>query len=237
MDKAVDKVLERLFQIEEKFTKRFDALEEKFEGITERVVSVEKRIAVLEEKTENLSLLESKYKNAIKRTNVAGVMTEYKSRELNVVFSNIPQENETEPSSRSFELAHETIKTVLGIPESVALTHAHRLPKGGSACKRPLIVKVKDTLDKDKLWDAVKRKSIENYNKNKENHEKRYVEMVHLPKKLFIDKMSLKAGFKKAKQAGKSVHWKLDPQNAEYCYKIGAVWYRPNEQKDDVNKD
>ena len=56
--------------------------------------------------------------------------------------------------------------------------------------------------------------------------------MMDLPKKLFKDKMSLKAKYKAAKNAGKKPVWKLDKQNAEFCYKIGAIWFRPKAQDD-----
>ena len=211
------KVLDKLTAMEEKFEKRFDDLDEKLTGLTNRMEMAEKRINILEEKTKKLSLLENKYRVAIGRTKAAGVVAEFKSRELNAILNNIPQEDTVERNSKSFELAQDFIKNVLGIHEPIALTHAHRLPTGGTSSRRPLIIKLKDMVEKEKLWANVK--MIEAYNKDKDGTDKRYVEMVHLPKKLFIDKMSLKDNYKKARNAGKNLVGSLIPKTANTVIK------------------
>ena len=227
---SIQAVLEKLTKIEERFEGRFDALEEKIDGITKRVDLLEERVNVVEKKNEKLTLLEKKYKDAIERTKIAGVMTEFKSRELNVIINNVAQTDEEEKSTDSLAKAQSVIRDVLKVEESVEITHAHRLPKGGSALRRPLIIKVASMFEKDKLWSKIK--NVQLFNDGKEKEDKIYVEMVHLPNKLFIDKMSLKDDFKRKKRAGKKPYWRLDSQNGEYCYKVGGVWYRPDHRDD-----
>ena len=227
---SITDVLSRLDDIENSFNNKFNVIEKKLDTMTARVDTLESMIEAVEKKTKSLSLLEKKYQDAIKKTKTVGVMAEFKSKELNVIFNNIPQDDLQEDMKASLEKAKTVMKEVLKIDDEVNITHAHRLPKGGSDSCRPLIVKVASMFDKDKLWKKVG--NVRAYNEGKEDGNKRYVEMMHLPNKLFIDKMSLKDDFKKHKKAGRKPKWRLDKQNAEFCFVIGAIRYRPEARND-----
>ena len=227
---SIADVLLRLDAMEKKFDDRFDKLQAKIDTVTARVDDFEARLTVVEEKSKSLSLLEKKYQSAIKTTKIAGIMAEFKSKELNVLLNNIPQDDDEEDMNVSLEKAKTFLKEVLKIDEDVGITHAHRLPKGGSVNCRPLIIKVASMFEKEKLWKKIR--NVGTYNDGKESAEKRYVEMLHLPKKLFKDKMSLKNDFKKHKDNGRKPRWRLDSHNGEFCYIIGAVWYRPEVRPD-----
>ena len=231
---SIADVLEKLDGIEKKFDERFNQLEGKVNLITTRVDGLENRLNVVEEKSKKLSVLEKSYQAAIKKTKNTGVMAEYKSKELNVIFNNVPQDTLQEKMTDSLQKARAVLKDVLKIDDVVEITHAHRLPNGGSELRRPLIIKVASMFEKDKLWKNIK--NVNAYNDGKLDTDKRYVELTHLPKKLFVDKMSLKDDFKKYKNNGKKPRWRLDSQNVEFCFVIGAIWYRPAARSDDDHK-
>ena len=227
---SIADVLTRLDDIEKSFNSKLEEINKKFDDVSAKVINLETRMDTVEKTVQSLENMKSKMQSEIKKTKSAGIMAEYKSKELNVILSNVPQESLQEDMKESFNKVKAVIKDVL-LVDDIEITHAHRLPKGGSATSRPLIFKVKSMLEKDKLWQNIK--NVVKYNDGKSVNDKRYVEMQHLPKKLFVDKMTLKADFKQAKIDGKNPIWKLDKQNVEFCYKVGAIWYRPKARNDD----
>ena len=79
--------------------------------------------------------------------------------------------------------------------------------------------------DKQKLWDNIDK--VAAYNAVRDDEQKIYVEMHHLPDKLRRDKKSLLEDFKKAKLDDKFPKWKFVKSTGEYCYYIGKVCYEP----------
>ena len=65
---------------------------------------------------------------------------------------------------------------------------------GGKPNRRPLILKFSSMFDKQKLWDNIDK--VIAYNAVRDEEQKVYVEMHHLPNKLRLDKMSLLDDFK-----------------------------------------
>ena len=229
---SISDVLQRLEEMEKKFDGKLSDINKKLDGIVLRVDVLEKRgdnhdgrLTALEKKFKELNAIEEQHKAAIAKTKRVGVMSEFKSKELNVIFEKIPQEDAKETMQESLKKVKQVIKDVLKVKEEVNITHAHRLPSGGTADSKPLIIKLASMMEKDKLWKNIG--NVSKFNEDKEATEKRYVEMNHLPKKLFLDKMSLKKDFNAHKAAGKKPRWKMDKQNVEFCYVIGSIYYRP----------
>ena len=186
---SIAHVMARFDSLEANLNKKFEDLTTQFGAVLDRVNGFEARIVALEEQAQSFSALKEKYTAVIKKTENAGVMAEFKSRELNVVLGNITQESKDEHTTVSLQKANDVLENVFKIQEPVEITHAHRLPVGGSENCRPLIIKVKSMMEKDKLWRAIG--NVAKYNKDipdDEKEKRRYVEMMDLPKKLFKDK-------------------------------------------------
>ena len=100
---SIADVLTRIDEMEKSFTKQITDVSNKFDTMKNRMDGLEARIVTVEETAKSLVKLKEKFEKEITKTRNVGVMAEYKSKELNVVFSNIPQENSNEDMNESLE--------------------------------------------------------------------------------------------------------------------------------------
>ena len=220
-------VLDAIKALKENINERFDDMKNEFNEMKIKQKALEERLVAVEKRTKELGKTEEQYKASIKKANATSIYSEYKSRELNVVFNNVPQEKTWEECSVSLQKAEDILREAMLIPERLHITHAHRIPKGGKANCRPLIITLHSMIEKQKIWDNLS--NLKKYNDAQEDaSNKRYVEMINLPNKLFVDKMSLRLKYKADKLAGKSPKWKYDQVNGEYYYEVDNTSVRPS---------
>ena len=94
---SISDVLQRLEEMEKKFDGKLSDINKKLDGIVLRVDVLEKRgdnhdgrLTALEKKFKELNAIEEQHKAAIAKTKRVGVMSEFKSKELNVILEKNP---------------------------------------------------------------------------------------------------------------------------------------------------
>lgn len=164
--------------------------------------------------------------SALKKHQIQSLVNEYNSKEYNIIIYNIPGIGKTEKRLTSYKKVVDTLQNVLQLQDadSINIRNCHRLP-GTHGKRLPLIFKVSTMFEKDKIWDHIQ--NIKTYNDTREDDDKVFIDMVHLPKKLKADKLSLYDDYKTARDDGKRPKWRFDKKSGEYCYVIDKTYFRP----------
>ena len=192
-------------------------------NINTTITGIDNRVTSLE-KAENSN--RDEFNNVLKEHEIKALVSEYNSKEFNVIIYNLPLIGKSETLKASRKKSLEVLEKVLQIYDAndFIIRNAHRLP--GKAGKCPsLIFKISTMFEKQKIWDKIK--LLNNYNNSKEDNEKIFIDMIHLPKKLKDDKNDLLEDFKAAKKAGKKPRWRFMKKTREYCYAIGNTTFIP----------
>ena len=164
--------------------------------------------------------------NALKKHQIQSLVNEYNSKEYNIILYNIPGIGKTEKRLTSKKKVVETLQNALLLNEadSINIRNCHRLP-GTHGKRLPLIFKVSTMFEKDLIWDHIA--NLKTYNNTRQDDDKIFVDMNHLPKKLKADKLSLLTDYKTARNDDKNPKWRFDKKTGEYCYVIDNKYYRP----------
>ena len=176
-----------------------------------------------------------KTKNALLRTQISVVNSQFNSMQYNVLVYNVPEKltavgggKKRETQADSIEKAFFVLEEVFGIEdarETISLSTAHRLPTTSAGACRPLIFKLSYLSDKSILWDAIT--NVKDYNQHRDDNQKIRVQMVQLPPKLARDKQSLLTDYMKAREEGKRPKWRYLKKTGVYCYIVNNVYYKP----------
>ena len=184
---------------------------------TERVVAVEKR----------QDSIEDRCNAALKQLQVPIIGNEYNNKQYNILLYNLPAVEVNERPKTTKDEVKKVLKDVLKIEnvDSIPFASVHRLPAQPDK-RQPIIARLRSKFDKQIIWDNIRK--LNDYNdKQISDSTKIFIEMNHLPYKLQQDKKSLIDKFKTAKKGGKEPKWYFSKKTAEFGYKIGTVFYRP----------
>ena len=170
--------------------------------------------------------------DALRRTQIATVDSQYHSMQYNVIAYNVKlrlADGKTrESNDKSVDCAYHVLENCFGIHDArttIPLSIAHRLPSTSITSRPPLIFKLLYLSDKQRLWANIKQ--VKDYNKDRLANDKISIQMIQLPSKLAHDKQSLKDDFDAARNAGDKPKWRYIRNSGQYCYTINEVYYKP----------
>ena len=210
--------------------KKLDTIEADITGLKKDIASVNSEISDIDDRVKTLEDNENsaihRYNEALKRHQISALNNEYNSKEYNVIIYNRPGVGKKETPVASLAIVYDILRNVLQIddPDFINIANAHRLP-GKNEKRLPLIFKLTTMFDKKKIWNNIK--NLNAFNSGKDDKEKIFIQMNHLPKKLMDDRKSLLEDYKEAKVTGKRPKWRFIKSTGEYCYIIGKDIYRP----------
>ena len=210
--------------------KKLDTIEADITGLKKDIASVNSEISDIDDRVKTLEDNENsaihRYNEALKRHQISALNNEYNSKEYNVIIYNRPGVGKKETPVASLAIVYDILRNVLQIddPDFINIANAHRLP-GKNEKRLPLIFKLTTMFDKKKIWNNIK--NLNAFNNGKDDKEKIFIQMNHLPKKLMDDRKSLLEDYKEAKVTGKRPKWRFIKSTGEYCYIIGKDIYRP----------
>ena len=210
--------------------KKLDTIEADITGLKKDIASVNSEISDIDDRVKTLEDNENsaihRYNEALKRHQISALNNEYNSKEYNVIIYNRPGVGKKETPVASLAIVYDILRNVLQIddPDFINIANAHRLP-GKNEKRLPLIFKLTTMFDKKKIWNNIK--NLNAFNNGKDDKEKIFIQMNHLPKKLMDDRKSLLEDYKEPKVTGKRPKWRFIKSTGEYCYIIGKDIYRP----------
>lgn len=209
--------------LKNEISKDIKELKSDLADIRSDISHMDRRVERLEKADD--TLLE-KYNDALKQHEIQALVSEYNSKEYNIIIYNIPGAGKNEKPIASHKKVVETLEKCLEMydAENINIRNAHRLP-GKKGKRLPLIFKVSTMFEKHKIWENIA--NLKDFNEGKADEEKVYIEMNHLPKKLKADKDSLLDDYYKAKEDGKNPKWRFFKKAGEYGYRIGDKSFRP----------
>ena len=221
--KSMRKKLKKLDDIEDKLS----GLRTDHDTLAARFTNKEAELVNLNLKVNEISSVKEQYQEAIKKTQISQVASEYSSKRFNIIIRNYPQDetNAWESKEDSVKICRKVLKTVLRIPraDSIGIADAHRLY--ASKGRRPIILKLQTLVDKNKIWDCIA--NIKVYNEQQTISEKLKIDMVHLPEKLSRDKADLWSEYWEEKRHGHKPKWWFDVKAGQYCFKVNKNVFRP----------
>ena len=147
------------------------------------------------------------------------------SKRLNLIVHGIPGSTAWETREKSLEIVKSFLKNDLKIEDDINIIDAHRLKTSSSTDNRilrssipkhkPLIFKLANHFDKDKIWTNVK-----NLKTSSPMTKQSIYVTNHLPAVMIKQKSSLYEKFKEARSLKKKVNWKIDFTSGDYCLYI-----------------
>lgn len=229
---AVKALTERIGSLEAKFV----SFESKFRKINEKIEEQDRKIAELEKETNNkadyaeldglLARIDRLEKEAVER--------ESYSKRMNLLVHGLEEKegNVWENKRETQEIFNNFVKQGLKMdPNSIPLVDIHRLPqhpvvRHGLKVTRPIIIKLANAMDKQKVMKNLKNlKSYnESLNQRLENSHARKKKQVfvteHLPQAYYQQKKKLMPKFRQAREAGEQTRWGI--VNGCYCLFING---------------
>ena len=216
---------------------KHDALEKKVDSFNTRIFKLENKIAALERnltaKEETIDILEEKmeFEKFMIDYEKTAIMQESYNKRLNVLIHVIKEDEgyAWEKREVTVQKFKSSLNDGLNInPDGIELVDIHRLrqyriKKNGKTMHRPIIVKLINTQDKNRIFRLAKNLKTYNETRRSCNEYSPYVYVTeHLPAK-FQEKKLLLPEFKEAKRNKQSVYWRAIDGN--YCLFV-CSWRR-----------
>ena len=208
------------------------ALQHNYDGLNDKVNRLQTQVT-------SVTTVEQQYKDALKKLEVQKVLTELLNKRWNIIIHGIDQNlnndgsNKWESRPDCLTKVQHFLRDVLLIDsdkvEEIVITDAHRQsvknPKPGRPL--PLIFKLGSLIDKKVIYDHLS--NLSTFNAERNDRQKVWVVMQHLPEEMRNDHKSLLTIFKEAKKnkPNEKRVWFADRESAEYCLKVGNTVYKP----------
>ena len=180
---------------------------------------VEDAVNMVEElKKEMATLQENNRKNDL--------IKEYRSKMQNIIVGGFHDANVWEETADTLDYVNTLLFDILKVPNAhnIEILACHRLPRKPyevktraqqlNLKKRPIIFKVAGENAKQRIFDQLK--ELKNYNKDKSDGERIYIDN-QLPKAFSEQKKALLEDFKTARSNKRKAKWRVDYKTAEYC--------------------
>ena len=206
-------------------------------------------VTALQTKVKSISTVEQQYKDAVKKLEVQKLFHELMSKRWNIIIHGIKQGTNAdgtikwETRQEACDQVQDFMRNALKMDEEAinktVITDAHRqtVRKPKRDKPLPLIFKLGSLIDKSTIYRQLK--NLKMYNQGREQAEKVFVVMEHLPAEMQSDRMSLLPVFKNAKLNDSRIKctWFADRETGEYCLKVGNVVHKPNRNINNVASD
>ena len=216
---------------------KLDALEKKVDSFNSRIFKLENKTAALERnltaKEETIDILDekmNKFEKFMLEYEKTAIMQESYNKRLNVLIHGIKEDegNAWEKREATVQKFKSFLNDGLNInPDDIELVDIHRLPqyplkKNGKTMHRPIIVKLINTQDKNRIFNSAK--NLKTYNEMRRSYDEYfpYVYVTeHLPAKFQKQRKLLLNEFKEAKRNKQSAYWRAVDGN--YCLFVEGV--------------
>ena len=226
LEHKLDQILQKLDALEKKvdsFNTRIFKLENKTVALEQNLTAMEETIDILDEKMNKFEKLKLEFEKT-------AIMQESYNKHLNVLIHGIKEDKGNAWEKR--EVTVQKFKTFLndGLninPDDIELVDTHQLPqypikKNGKTMHRPIIAKLINTQDKNRIFSPAKNLKI--YNKTRRSYDEYspYVYVTeHLPANFQKQRKLLLPEFKEAKRNKLSAYWRAI--NGNYCLFVDGV--------------
>ena len=216
---------------------KLDALEKKVDSFNTRICKLENKTAALERnltaKEKTIDILDEKMNKSEKFVldfEKTAIMQESYSKRLNVLIHGIKEDegNAWEKREATVQKFKTSLNDGLNInPNDIELVDIHRLPqypikKNGKTMHRPIIVKLINTQDKNRIFSFAK--NLKTFNETRRSYDEYfpYVYVTeHLPAKFQKLRKLLLPEFKEAKRNKQSAYCRAIDGN--YCLLVDGV--------------